>query len=93
MASVLVRVTGAVQGVGYRWFVRERADARGVTGWVRNRRDGSVEAELHGSDTRVDAVVRELREGPPHAVVESVTATDITDPPSLPIAFTIRETA
>lgn len=93
MTSVLVHVTGTVQGVGYRWFVRERADAHGVTGWVRNRRDGSVEAELHGSATQVGAVVRELREGPPHAVVASVETTDLTEPASAPTGFSIGETA
>ena len=54
MKRVRVVVSGDVQGVGYRYTMRMVAREVGVTGWVRNRRDGSVEAEIEGSDAQVD---------------------------------------
>lgn len=72
-------MNGRVQGVGYRWFTRNAADAHHVSGWVRNRRDGTVEAELHGSADDVDAVLAEMRRGPEHARVDSVDVLDIAD--------------
>lgn len=73
MSVVLnVRIRGRVQGVGYRaWLVRE-AGGRGVTGWVRNRRDGSVEALLAGPEPVVWALVEACRRGPPAARVEAI---------------------
>lgn len=79
MTSRLVRVHGRVQGVGYRWFVRSVAEAHQVSGWVRNRRDGTVEAELHGADEDVDAILVELRRGPEHARVDSLEITILED--------------
>lgn len=72
-------MNGRVQGVGYRWFTRNAADAHRVSGWVRNRRDGTVEAELHGSVDDVDAVLAEMRRGPEHSRVDSVDVLDIAD--------------
>ena len=70
--TLTVRLRGRVQGVGYRaWLVRE-ADRRGVTGWVRNRRDGSVEALLAGPERVVWALVEACRRGPPAARVEAI---------------------
>jgi acylphosphatase len=63
--TVHVRVEGRVQGVGYRAFVEMRAAELGLTGWVRNRRDGSVEAVLQGSPDAVEAVLDACRAGPP----------------------------
>lgn len=74
--SVSIVVRGRVQGGGYRWFARDVAVAHGVSGWVRNRRDGSVEAELHGSEASVDAVLAALRQGPASARVEGLAVTD-----------------
>jgi acylphosphatase len=65
MAAIarLVFVRGRVQGVGFRWFVRERAEAHGVQGWVRNRHDGSVEAWLEGEPAAISALLADLRRG------------------------------
>jgi acylphosphatase len=63
--TVHVRIEGRVQGVGYRAFVETRAAELGLTGWVRNRRDGSVEAVLQGSPDAVEAVLDACRAGPP----------------------------
>lgn len=79
MTSVRVIVHGRVQGVGYRWFLHDEASARGVAGWVRNRRDGTVEAELHGPDAAVAAVLAAMREGPPHSRVDELTTADATE--------------
>lgn len=59
-----ISVRGRVQGVGYRAFVADEAMARGIAGWVRNRRDGSVEAVLSGLAEAVDAMIAACRRGP-----------------------------
>jgi len=69
-----LRITGRVQGVGYRDALRREALERGVSGWVRNRRDGSVEALVQGSAEAVDLLVAWARRGPPAARVENVEA-------------------
>lgn len=69
-----LRITGGVQGVGYRDALRSEALACRVAGWVRNRRDGSVEAVLQGESADVDATVAFARRGPPAARVERVEA-------------------
>ena len=69
---VHVRVTGRVQGVWYRGWTVEEAGRRGLDGWVRNRRDGSVEAVFSGPRDAVDAMVVACRGGPPSARVERV---------------------
>lgn len=81
---------GRVQGVGYRWYTREAASARGVSGWVRNRRDGAVEAELHGSDAHVQIVIDSMTQGPPGAQVDEVLVTDVYT--RAPRGFEIRVT-
>jgi len=73
MHRVHVVVSGQVQGVGFRWFVRQNAKALGVHGWVRNRVDGCVEAEAEGSAEALAAFLAALREGPSRARVEHVT--------------------
>ena len=65
-------VHGFVQGVGFRAFARRQAAACGVSGWVRNRSDGSVEFCAEGSVSAVDAYLAALREGPGYAEVEQV---------------------
>ena len=69
-------VSGQVQGVNFRAWVRERAVARCVAGWAANQDDGSVEVFLQGDDAAVAAVERQVGEGPPHARVERVVASD-----------------
>ena len=66
-------IRGRVQGVWYRGGMQEEARRLGLTGWVRNRRDGSVEAEVEGERAPVDALVAWAREGPPGARVSDVT--------------------
>ena len=76
MATTLhLVVSGRVQGVGYRDSLRVHATAAGLTGWVRNRRDGTVEAVLQGEAQAVAAVARWARQGPPAARVTGVVET------------------
>ena len=70
---------GRVQGVGFRAFVEDVASARGLTGWVRNRRSGSVEAVLAGEAADVDAVIEACRKGPPSARVDRIDQREGTD--------------
>ena len=67
-----VTIKGRVQGVGYRYFVEREAQSRDLEGWVRNRRDGSVEAVFAGSVEAVTAVIAACRHGPSSARVEAL---------------------
>lgn len=88
MKRVHVIVEGAVQGVGYRYTMRMVAREAGVAGWVRNRRDGSVEAEVEGDEARVDEVLAWMAEGPPGS---SVTAARVSEmPPVGDSGFAVR---
>lgn len=72
MTRLHLTVVGRVQGVGYRWFVRQLAEALGVKGWARNRDDGSVEAEAEGEEEALREFVARLKDGNPAARVDSI---------------------
>ncbi|NVD98013.1 acylphosphatase [Massilia sp. BJB1822] len=74
--SKRILVEGLVQGVGYRYAFSEQARRLGLRGWVRNRRDGSVEACVDGDAASVDAIVRWAQSGPPAARVSKVSVSD-----------------
>ncbi|HYH17685.1 MAG TPA: acylphosphatase [Azospirillum sp.] len=78
--AVLARIEGRVQGVWYRGWTVERATGLGLSGWVRNRADGSVEALFAGPATAVDAMLSACRDGPPAAVVRDVLTEEAGDP-------------
>jgi len=80
MTARHVHVTGRVQGVRFRAWTREQAQALGVSGWVRNRSDGSVEGVLSGPSEAVEALIALLHEGPPAAKVKNVRVTEIAVP-------------
>jgi len=67
-----LRIFGHVQGVGFRYHFSERAQNLGITGWVRNRRGGSVEATIEGTPEAVETMVAWARIGPASALVERV---------------------
>ena len=67
-----LRIRGLVQGVGFRYSMHREAQRLGLTGWVRNRRDGTVEAVVAGPEAAVEALVAWSRLGPPSARVDSV---------------------
>jgi acylphosphatase len=81
MIARLIVIRGLVQGVGYRYAMVEIANAHRVAGWVRNRRDGTVEAFAQGDAAAVEAIIAWCRRGPPAAHVEDVavspTAVDL----------------
>jgi len=74
-----VTIRGRVQGVGYRAWVEHRARAHDLEGWVRNRRDGSVEALFAGPAEIVADMVTRCRRGPSSSRVDQVTEEDGTD--------------
>jgi acylphosphatase len=86
-------VHGRVQGVGYRASMAEAADALGVSGWVRNRRDGTVEALVVGSAGAVDALLAWAHRGPPLARVDRVAVSAAVPEPGAAVGFEQRETA
>ncbi|HEY8606952.1 MAG TPA: acylphosphatase [Noviherbaspirillum sp.] len=94
-----LRITGRVQGVGYRASFEAQAKALGLSGWVRNRRDGSVEALVDGDVQALAQIVEWARRGPPAARVEAVEESertpgaDSTPAPGDREGFTVLPTA
>ncbi|MEZ5833605.1 MAG: acylphosphatase [Dongiaceae bacterium] len=78
---VHVLISGTVQGVWFRAWTVQEAQARGLDGWVRNRRDGRVEAVFAGPTERVEQMLIACRRGPPAAEVEDVSAKERTEDP------------
>jgi acylphosphatase len=72
VSRIHVIVKGVVQGVGFRYFAMQLARDYGITGWVRNREDGSVELEAEGEEIIVKSFVKDLRIGPHSADVSGV---------------------
>jgi acylphosphatase len=70
-------ISGHVQGVGFRYSMAEEAERLGVTGWVRNRRDGTVEAVVEGDAHALEAILAWARRGPRGARVTEVRASEI----------------
>jgi acylphosphatase len=75
-----VRVRGRVQGIGYRYTCVQQALALGVTGWVRNRMDDSVEAMLQGTPRQLAQMCEWMRDGVPAALVEGMEVTEVPPP-------------
>jgi acylphosphatase len=78
--AVRVRIRGHVQGVWYRGWTVDEARRLGLSGWVRNRRDGSVEAVFSGPLHVVRTMIASCRQGPPAALVREVTEQEETSP-------------
>jgi acylphosphatase len=76
MKTQHLHIQGRVQGVWFRESMRSEAERLGVTGWVRNAPDGSVEAVIQGPDAAVDALIAWAQAGPPQARVERIVLTD-----------------
>ncbi len=89
--TVHVRIEGRVQGVSYRAWTEEKARGLGLRGWVRNRRDRTVEAVFEGPAQQVDAMLRACEDGPRAAHVTRVEVAECDDGPY--DRFEIRPTA
>jgi len=90
MAAVTVRIQGRVQGVGYRYWVARQARLIGIDGWVRNRRDGSVEAVFAGTDNALQKMLVACHKGPTMAQVTRFQETPYDGP--VEAGFHMRET-
>ena len=83
MGAKRLSITGHVQGVGFRAWMVSEAVRLGVSGWVRNLPDGSVEALVYGDSASVEELLRACRLGPPLAAVSSIVE-DLADPENEP---------
>ena len=88
--ALRVVIRGRVQGVGYRAWLAKQAGRRGLDGWVRNRRDGTVEAVLAGPAPELDEALTEIGRGPALARVDAVETEAAEDPGR---GFSVRPTA
>lgn len=71
-----LKITGRVQGVGFRYFTRQNARQLNITGWVKNMADGSVETVISGKEQNVSKMKDRLKKGPPSAKVDHITELD-----------------
>ncbi len=88
LKAVRARVSGSVQGVGFRYFTHRIAVSLGLDGYVRNRSDGTVEAVAEGSAAIVDLFLEKITEGPPGSRVRGMKVSDL--PPVGYSGFEIR---
>ena len=84
-----LRVHGRVQGVGYRNYIEYKAGVLGVSGWVRNRLDGTVEADISGTPDAVEALIECARRGPRKA---EVTGVDVSPGEAMHQGFAVHPT-
>jgi len=89
--TVHVQIEGRVRGVGFRYWTELTATQLGLDGWVRNRRDGSVEAVFSGPADAVAEMLQRCQDGPPAARVDHLNVVDEDDPP--PAGFDVKPTA
>ena len=87
-------IHGHVQGVGYRWSLRAQALQLQLTGWVRNRRNGCVEALIYGTTPAVEALTAWAHQGPPESQVEHIDVSEplAFEPHEMPMCFELRPT-
>ena len=90
MAVIHLRIVGRVQGVGFRWFVRESALQLGVSGWVRNTPEGEVEVAASGDASKLSVLESAVGHGPAGAIVASVERVPAPNGTSYPSPFRIE---
>lgn len=90
MAVLHLQVSGRVQGVGFRWYVRQRAHALDVAGWVRNLENGDVEVAASGPESALSALLAVVKEGPPGAAVHEVLHRQPPPDAEYPKPFSVR---
>jgi acylphosphatase len=89
METRLLKISGRVQGVGFRYYLHHHAQRLGISGWVRNCRDGTVEALVQGDDHAIAEIIAAARRGPRSS---SVSAVDVSDADGTYEGFEIRPT-
>lgn len=89
MESIHLEIRGRVQGVGFRWFVVERARRLGLAGWVKNRADGNVEIAAAGDRAALELLEAAVAAGPAGAEVQHVEKLESVQPDSLRSPFII----
>ncbi|MEK3806156.1 acylphosphatase [Metabacillus sp. SLBN-84] len=77
MKTIHLIVHGHVQGVGFRYFAQSAAQSEKVTGWVKNKEDGTVEAVAQGTENQLDSFVHTLRSGNRYAQVEEIKVSEV----------------
>ena len=82
MVSLQILYTGNVQGVGFRWSVRDAAKGFDVTGWVRNLADGRVEVQITGEESEVRAFLDQIAQGELHSLIREQTENKLNEPVS-----------
>lgn len=87
--TVCLLLGGRVQGVGFRYFAKHRAEELKITGWVRNTPDGKVEIEAEGAPRDIETFIDWMKTGPARAIVKTISVSEIT-PARLFTNFTIR---
>ena len=90
--TVHVLIHGRVQGVGFRAWIHHQAELHGLEGWVRNRRDGAVEAMFSGPDDLVEVMLKACWQGPRGSAVERVEPVDGCEESGSFDGFSVRET-
>lgn len=90
MKKAHLLISGRVQGVFYRAFTKEVAESLGLKGWVRNLRDGRVEAVFEGDEDKISIAIERCKEGPPFAKVDNIEIT-WSEPEGL-VDFEIKKT-
>jgi acylphosphatase len=90
MKKVHLIISGRVQGVFYRAFTKDVAESLGLKGWVRNIRDGRVEAVFEGDEDKISIAIERCKEGPPYAKVDNIEVT-WSEPEGL-VDFEIKRT-
>jgi len=89
MESIHLKISGRVQGVGFRWFVTEKARRLGLSGWVKNRADGNVEVAAAGDPAALELLEAAVAAGPPGAEVKHVERLPPVAPGELESPFAI----
>lgn len=90
MATLHVEIAGRVQGVGFRWFVRQQARRLGIAGWAVNSRSGTVEVVAKGEADALKQLEAALAQGPSGAIVKSVTELPAIAEEEIPDGFDVR---
>lgn len=89
MDKLIVKIYGKVQGIGYRWFVVEKAEKYHLSGWVKNNPDGTVECAVKGIKEDIDKFLEEIKNDHPCARVEKMEINPCPDTINLPENFII----